>query len=121
MYSDESPLRVDRSPDGSAVLEILPPSSSRDTFYANVTVHRKVSLGFPFGFAAPASEISVRWDLADSTLGVFIAGDCYVLFRYGPRRRRRREHYRVGKGQAFTSDEIAWVVSKDHRGGSSGT
>jgi hypothetical protein len=121
VYSDESPLRIDQSPDGRAVLEILPASRSRDTFYANVTLDREVSMGFPFGFAAPASEISVRWDLPDSTLGVFIGGDCYVLFRYGPRRRRRREHYRVGRGLAFTSEEIAWVVSKDHRGGASGT
>jgi hypothetical protein len=121
VYSDELPLRTDRSPDGTTVLEILPPSTSGDSFYANVTVHRKVSMGFPFGFAAPASEISVRWDLPDSTLGVFIDDDCYVLFRYGPRRRRRREHYRVGEGLAFTSEEIAWVVAKDHRGGTSGT
>lgn len=79
------------------------------------------AIGVPFGFAAPASELSIRWDLPDSTLGVFIGGECYLLFRYGPRRRRRREYFRVGRGLAFTSEEIAWITSKNHGPGARGT
>ena len=58
--------------------------------------------GFPFGFEADPSDLSVDWNLPDSVCGLYVRGQCYGLFRYGPRRRRRRVGYRVGEGTALS-------------------
>jgi hypothetical protein len=71
-------------------------------------------MGVPFGFEAPITDLDLRWDLPDCVLGGFLRDQCFLLFRWGAARRRRREYTRVGFGNPFTPDEIDWVCAKDH-------
>jgi hypothetical protein len=101
------------SPDGVWVVSIRPPIDSDGSFYATFS-GKGVSNGVPFGYSTALSDLEVRWDLPDSVLGAFLKNQCYLLFRWGPTRRRRREHARVGLDMAFTSEEIQWVCSPNH-------
>ena len=104
---------VAESPNGVWTISIRGPSPSSDCFGATFE-GKGYSMGVPFGFEAPVAALELRWDLPDSVLGVFIQDRCYLLFRWGPSRRRHRAHFRVGAGNAFTPEEVAWVCSRDH-------
>jgi hypothetical protein len=92
-------------------LEISGPTQVSDSYYARWQ-GKDYSLGIPFGYVAPPQELSVCWDLPDEVCGIYIGQKCYLLFRYGPRRRRRRELYRLGEEAAFSDEDIAWFCAK---------
>ena len=112
---DRQPILDIRSPDQRVRLEILPPGSDSPAYYASVEVEGDIaSMGFPFGYDAPPGSLSVRWDLPDDTMAILLEDRYYVLFRFGARRRRRREYFRLGRENAFSQDEIAWITAKSH-------
>ena len=122
---DSRPVIVqEASPDGVWTLEIHGPTQAAPAFYA---VFRQGGerygehyMGVPFGYATDSTKVSVRWDYPDKVCGIAIGSECYLLFRWGPRRRRRRERGRLGEGRAFTLDEISWFCNKNHSGRQSG-
>ena len=73
--------------------------------------------GISFGPHTPVSvsELSVRWDLPDNVLGLFVGTTCYGLFRCGAGRRRNRGTFRTGLAEnAFTDGEIDWFCATSH-------
>jgi len=70
------------------------------------------SAGICFGRATPLSQIEIRWDLSDSTLGIFLYRECWGLYRYGPYRRRNRVYWRFPPQPPFTPAEIEFVCAK---------
>jgi len=57
----------------------------------------------------------VRWGLPDDVCAIYVGDECWALFRYGARRRRKREYSRTDYWQEpFSDDEIAWVCAKKH-------
>jgi len=97
------------SPDGAWRLEITKPQMTG--LYA-VFISTAGYFGFRFGRDASPQDIEVRWDLPDKVCGGFIDGDCYFLFRYGPKRRRNREWSRWYAQPPFTAWEIAAVCGR---------
>jgi hypothetical protein len=81
-------------------------------FYACIADTRGGRNGIPFGYTLPKSMVTVDWTLPDSVLAVYLDRECYLLFRWGPRRRRRRFLYRIGPHCAFNADEIAYYCAK---------
>jgi hypothetical protein len=67
-----------------------------------------------FGVACAPEDLVVKWDLPDNTCGVFIMANCYLLFRYGARRNRRREYPRLSMLPPFSQAEIDWICQKHH-------
>jgi hypothetical protein len=105
-------LSVHESPDGRWSVEVNGPTEVAPEFYAVFEHDGQAFIGFPFGYAAPTAMLKVRWDLPDSVCGLYLGEDCYALFRWGPRRRRRRESYCTGHGNHFGDDEIRWFCAK---------
>ncbi len=72
---------------------------------------RGLSFGpYPHG---SSSEISVRWDLPNNVLGIYVREACYLLFRCGAGRRRNR--YQITFGLAtFSAEHVEWFCAK-HR------
>ncbi|MHC4455792.1 MAG: hypothetical protein ACYS0I_01690 [Planctomycetota bacterium] len=104
----------DYSPNREWLLEIHSPTKDATAFYAIFKrPNQEFGNGFPFGFNADPSCISVKWDLPDSVCGIYIKDMCFALFRYGARRRRKREYYRTGK-RPFSKKQIAWVCANKH-------
>jgi hypothetical protein len=114
MRESRQQVLQETSPDGVWTLEIEGPTSTASFFYAVFRQGGKGYMGVSFGYATDPSKISVRWDYPDNVCGIAIGSECYLLFRWGARRRRRRERYRRGEGQAFTTEEISWFCEKDH-------
>src|SRR3954452_24792077 len=75
------------SPDGRWKVQVREPGPSAGDFYATVRDSGAGTgpsmQGIPFGYAASPDHLTVRWDLPDQTLGMFLSGECYLLFRYG--------------------------------------
>jgi len=115
MTDSKNQLLQSTSPDGLWKLEISGPTVvANRSFYAHFRRKPDYDRGFPFGYPTDPADLNIRWDLPDNVCGVFIKSECYILLPYGARRRRKREHYRVGQGNAFSPEEIAWLCSKDH-------
>jgi hypothetical protein len=72
-------------------------------------------LGASFGQSPrwSATDVSVRWDLPDNVLGLFVGAECFGLFRCGAGRRRSRGQFRCGL-KGFSTDEIDWFCAKTH-------
>lgn len=103
------------SPNGLWEIEILAPSQVTYSYYFTFRrVGEEGKYGVPFGYAGEPLE--VRWDLPDNVCGVYVGSECFVLFRYGARRRRRREQHRLGKGNGFTAQQIEWFCEQDRPG-----
>jgi hypothetical protein len=115
MLESRAKVGQETSPDGVWTLEIHGPTEAASAFYAVFRQGSDRYRGVPFGYATDPSSIHVRWDYPDKVCGIGIGSECYLLFRWGARRRRRREHWRVGEGRAFTPEEISWFCAKDHR------
>src|SRR5262245_42911059 len=114
MYAERKPIIVARSPDERVHVEILPPTNTSPSYYASVVVEGSFSMSFPFGYNAAPEEVTLKWDLPDDTLAILIHEEYYVLFRFGARRRRRREYFRVGRENAFSGVDVSWITAKDH-------
>ncbi len=99
------------APDGVWTLVIEAPNAS-GVYYATFNALNHGWMGVPFGHDVPPDLLSVDWHLPDSVLALYLAGYCYLLFRWGPRRRRRREASRAGRAPAFTPEEIQWFCAK---------
>src|SRR5919201_1470658 len=116
MRESRQEVLQETSPDGLWTLEVQGPTRTAPSFYAAFRQGGKSYTGVPFGYATDRSKISVRWDYPDKVCGVSIGSECYLLFRWGAPRRRRRARYRCGEGRAFTVEEISWFCEKDHSG-----
>ena len=75
----------------------------------------KFSTWHHFGRAIPLESIVIRWDMPDSTLGIFLDGECWFLYRYGPYRRRNRSYWRLPPQPPFTAQEIDHICAKKRR------
>jgi len=102
------------SPDGKWKLFIYGPSDKSRSYYAWLTDSPGGGAGIPFGYETPPDQLTVDWNLPDSVLGIFLSEKCYMLFRWGPRRRRHRWKYRTWAKQSFTAKEIEWFCAKKH-------
>jgi hypothetical protein len=120
MPGSRADVAREASPDGGWTLEIHGPSKAASSLYAVFRQGSTRYMGVPFGYATDPSRIRIRWDYPDKVCGIAIGSECYLLFRWGARRRRRRERVRLGEGRAFTQDEISWFCNKDHSGRQSG-
>lgn len=116
MFASRPVVAQETSPDGVWKLEIHGPTEAAPGFYAVFRQGGERYMGVPFGYATAPSNICIRWDYPDRVCGIAIGPECYLLFRWGARRRRRRERFRLGEGRAFTPDEISWFCHKDHSG-----
>lgn len=114
MTSDRQSVLRSTSPDGQWELTIQGPTPTLQSFYAVFSRIGDGVNGFPFGYPTDEKDVVVRWDLPDQTCGIFIKKGCYALFRYGARRRRKREYCRTGETNPFTEEEIAWICAKKH-------
>ena len=102
-----------QSPNGEWELRVLAPTETAPEFYATFKrVGEPGGIEFPFGFTADPTHLKVSWDLPDNVCGLYVKDECYGLFRYGARRRRRRERFRVGEDKPFAQEEIAWMCKK---------
>src|SRR6266496_1472821 len=104
----------EKSPDKRWDLKISGPTQVAPHFYADFRSSQVGMNAFPFGYNTYPDKVKVRWDLPDNVCGIFIEAQCYALFRYGSRRRRRREGYRLSEAEPFTVSEIAWFCAKKH-------
>jgi len=120
MLDSRPEVARETSPDGVWTLEINGPTQAAPSFYAVFRRGDEHYMGVPFGYAADPAMVRVRWDYPDKVCGIAIGSECYLLFRWGARRRRRRERCRIGEGGGFTPDEISWFCDKDHSGRQSG-
>jgi len=120
MLDSRPEVAQETSPDGVWTLEIHGPTEAAPSFYAVFRQGDQHYMGVPFGYAADTATVRVRWDYPDKVCGIAIGSECYLLFRWGARRRRWREGCRVGEGRAFTPDEISWFCERDHSGRPSG-
>ena len=58
------------------------------------------------------AKVSVR-SLPDNVAGLFVGDECYVMFRCGASRRRRRLCANMPP-KPFTQEEIDWFCAKKH-------
>jgi hypothetical protein len=114
MTSDRQLVLRSTSPDGQWELTVQGPTPTSQSFYAVFSRRGDGINAFPFGYPTDEKNVVVRWDLPDQTCGIFIGKDCFALFRYGARRRRRREYCRTGEINPFGEEEIAWICAKKH-------
>ena len=100
---------------GNGQIQVLDPSPAVDAYYFRFRrLPDGTEYGVPFGYRA--EPLAIRWDLPDNVCGLYVAGECFLLFRYGAGRRRRRDSYRVGQGEGFNQREVEWFCAKAHSG-----
>jgi hypothetical protein len=63
-------------------------------------------IAVPFGIPAESSEITIDWGLPGGVCGIYVGGDCYVLFRYGRWLGPPRQEFRVAPNKPFSQEEI---------------
>ena len=112
--SNRRTVRREIAPKGLWEIEILEPiPAARGYYFKFRRPGEDAGWGVPFGYEG--QPLDLLWDLPDNVCGVYIGSECFLLFRYGASRRRRREQYRLGEGNAFPEEEIQWFCAKDHR------
>ncbi len=104
------------APNGKWTLTIEGPTAIAPHFYADFRGEEgREFYMFPFGFATPAEQVQVLWDLPNHVCGLFLGNKCYGLFYYGPKRRRiKRERARLRVDKPFNEDAIAWFTKREH-------
>jgi hypothetical protein len=115
----ELPLVCQCSPDGKVVLAIYPavdPCCPLEALICGKRPHtgQEFKIKMLFGYGAKETDIKVRWALGDSTLGIFLRDQCWLMYRYGAYRRRNREYYRMPPRKPFTPAEIEYIGAKKH-------
>jgi hypothetical protein len=99
-------------------LAIYGPYCPDTSLFAQISGRRlhtdeEFSTSFHFGRATHPDYIEPRWNLPDSTLGIFLNGECWLLYRYGPYRRRSREYWRLPPQPPFSAAEINYICAKE--------
>ncbi len=94
------------SPDGFLSVEIAESRSAEGGFEARISSVQSGATHLPFGYRAPLGAVTLNWDLPGSVLGVSIAGECYLLVRWGQGQHGNPEIHTFGVGNKLTSADI---------------